>query len=380
VVTSDVHYGARRMFRGALVSADFVNNKFVKQINRLPVFTFPNDGGTNAGKPVGAIDELIITGDITTKQVVGPPAVQSATLSWEQFSEGFIKGITLKNRAGQNTGLWLTPGNHDVTNAIGEWHPMNPPTDPDAMVNIYNMMLSPANPVSNATYNYTIDKINYSRNIAGVHCMFVNVWPDSAARIWMESDLSKVSSSTPVILFTHDEPEIEAEHLTNPNGDHTINAKDRFENVVAEVCKDGITNLVPSTIEQRNFVTFLQAHKNVKAYFHGNSNFNEFYTYEGPDNTVSLNVFRLDSPIKGVISGTEAPDGLGEETKLSFQVIIIDGVAKRLTVRECLWNTTGASSPLVWGTSLTISLNYLNKLLALVQGGSFMKVKIFALR
>ena len=164
------------------------------------------------------------------------------------------------------------------------------------------------------------------------------------------------SSSTPVILFTHDEPDIETQHLTNPNGDHTINAIDKFENVVAEICKDGTSCDAPSTIEQRNFVTFLQAHKNVKAYFHGHDNYNQFYTYKGPDSTLSLPVFRIDSPIKGMISGTGAPDGIGDETKLSFQVIVIDGASKKLTVRECLWNTAGAASPLVWGTSLTISL------------------------
>ncbi len=357
VFTSDIHYGDDRMFRGAKVNADVVNNAFVNQINRVPAATFPSDGGLNAGKAVGVIDELIITGDMTTKQVVGPPSVQSASLSWGQFDEAFIKGITLKNGAGQNTGFWFTPGNHDVSNAIGIWYPMNPLTDPNAMVNIYNMMLSPVNPLTNSTYSYPTDKINYSKDIVGVHCMFINIWPDSVARIWMESDLTKVSSTTPVILFAHDPPDIEAKHLTNPNGDHGINATDKFENVVAEVFKDGTGYKGTSTIEQKNLVAFLQAHKNIKAFFHGHDNYNQFYTYTGPDNTISLPVFRVDSPMKGQISGPEAPDGIGDETKLSFQVIVIDGTAKKITVRECLWNTTGAASPLVWGISSTISLN-----------------------
>jgi hypothetical protein len=104
----------------------------------------------------------------------------------------------------------------------------------------------------------------------------------------MESDLSKVSSTTPVILFTHDPPDIEAKHLTNPNGDHGINATDKFDNVVAEVCKEGTTYKVPSTIEQRNFVVFLQTHKNIKAYFQGHENYNGFYTYTGPYNNISI--------------------------------------------------------------------------------------------
>lgn len=62
VVTADVHYGADRMFRGAMVDAGVVNSELVKQINRLPAFSFPNDGGVNAGKPIGEIDELIIAG------------------------------------------------------------------------------------------------------------------------------------------------------------------------------------------------------------------------------------------------------------------------------------------------------------------------------
>ena len=52
-------------------------------------------------------------------------------------------------------------------------------------------------------------------------------------------------------------------------------------------------------IEQRGFVKFLKLHPNIKAYFHGNSNWNEFYVYHGPDNDVNLNVFRVDSPMKG---------------------------------------------------------------------------------
>jgi len=225
------------------------------------------------------------------------------------------------------------------------------------MVSIYNAMIKPSTAKTNATYNYTTDKINYSKDVVGVHLMFVNIWPDSAARVWMTSDLSKVSSTTPVIIFTHDQPDIETKHLTNPNGTHTINSTDKFENIVAEVCKDGTTTSAATTIEQKAFVAFLQAHPNIKAYFHGNDNKNEFYVYKGPDNNVSLKVFRVDSPMKGSVSGIDAADGIGDETKISFQVIAIDGASKTLTVRECFWNTTGATSPLVWGANSTISLN-----------------------
>jgi hypothetical protein len=211
-------------------------------------------------------------------------------------------------------------------------------------------------PRTNVTYNYSADKINYSRDIAGVHFLFVNMWPDSVQRIWMEKDLANVVSTTPVIIFTHDQPDCEAKHFTNPNGTHDINSIDKFENVVEERFKDADTIKVESTIEQRNLVAFLKVHKNIKAYFHGNDCNNEFYIYKGPDNDISLNVFRVDSPVKGIISGTEAEDGMGDETKLSFQTIVIDGDAKTMTVRECLWNTSGSASPIVWGISSTISL------------------------
>jgi len=64
-------------------------------------------------------------------------------------------------------------------------------------------------------------------------------------------------------------------------------------------------------------------------------------------------VLRADSPIKGKVSGKD-------ETKLSFQVVTYDTVAKTLTARECLWNAKGSgdsdATPVAWGTSRTISL------------------------
>ena len=357
VYTSDLHYGISRTFRGVTADAATVNQALVQQINAVPEATFPNDGGVNAGIKISFIDYLIITGDISSREQTGPPQIQSSATSWGQFANSYLSGITLKNASYQSSGILLSDGNHDVSNAIGYYEAMIPEKDPTTMVNIYNMMLKPTTNKTNASYDYTTDKINYSKDIVGVHLMFVNIWPDSAARVWMANDLSKVSSTTPVVIFTHDQPDIETNHLTNPNGTHTINSTDKFENIVAEVCKDGLTISAPSTIEQKAFVSFLQAHQNIKAYFHGNENKNEFYVYKGPDNNVSLKVFRVDSPMKGLVSGGDAPDGIGDETKLSFQVIAIDGATKTLTVRECLWNTTGATSPLVWGANSTISLN-----------------------
>lgn len=357
VYTSDLHYGASRTFRGEFVSASTVNKELIKQINTLPENTFPFDDGVNAGKMIRTIDYLIINGDITDRQEVVPSAVQSATFSWEQFEADYFNGVTLKNPDNEKAGFLLGCGNHDVSNAIGFTKLMQPLTDASSMVNIYNLMMSPSEPRTNSTYNYSTDKINYSRNIAGVHVLFANMWPDSVQRIWMENDLKTISNATPIIIFTHDQPDCEAKHFTNPNGSHDINLTDKFENLLDERLKDGSTIDSETGIEQRNMVAFLKSHPNIKAYFHGNDNRNEFYVYRGPDNTISLNVFRVDSPMKGTISGLEAADEIGDETKLSFQTIVIDGDSKTMTVRECLWNTSGATSPLVWGETSTISLN-----------------------
>jgi hypothetical protein len=358
VFTSDLHYGITRNFRGATnVDASVVNKELVKQINKVPSETFPSDGGVNSGKIIGNIDYLIIAGDITNRQQTGTPNIQSATASWAQFNTDYINGITLKKENGLKTDFLLECGNHDVSNAIGYTKTMNPITDPAAMVNIYNLMLSPSTPKTSSTYNYNTDKINYSKDVVGVHLMFIDMWPDSAARIWINQDLASVSSSTPVVIFTHDQPECESKHFTNPNGTHNINSTDKFENMVPERLKDGKTTSAPTTLEQKNLVAFLKAHTNIKAYFHGNDNRNEFYAFKGPDNDINLNSFRVDSPMKGTISGIDAADGIGDEKKLSFQIIVIDGKSKTLTVRECLWNTTGATSPLTWGINSTISLN-----------------------
>jgi len=355
VFTSDQHYGLTRSFRGTPnTDASTVNKELVKQINSLVTTSFPNDGGLNAGKTISYIDYVVVTGDITTREV---SPVQSATASWAQFTNDYINGITLKNQINSKVEFLLTPGNHDVSNAIGYTKTMSPATDNAALFNIYNYMYNPSSFKTKTTYNYNTDKINYSADVFGVHLMFINMWPDSTAQIWMQKDLAAISSTVPAIIFTHDQPECEAKHFTNPNGTHNINSTDKFENMVPERLKDGTTTSASTVLEQKNLVSFLKSHANIKAYFHGNDNRNEFYVYKGPDNDINLNVFRVDSPMKGTITGIDAANGIGDETKLSFQVIVIDNNTKTLTVRECLWNTSGASSPLVWGTSSTISLN-----------------------
>jgi len=355
VYTSDPHYAITRtrFHQASKVGAQTVNRAMIRQINALPTRTLPADSGVLAKALVGPIDFLIQTGDIANR-MDSAKSYQSAAASWAQFWGDYNDSLTLSSRAGTKPSILLAPGNHDATNAIGYHARMVPDTDPTSMVEIYNRMLNPAVAKTNATYDYATDKVNYSRDIGGVHFLFVNMWPDSANRIWMESDLASVPASTPVLLFAHDQPSVEAKHFTNPNGTGTINATDKFENLLAERLKDGgLTIDDEAVIEMRGLAAFLKAHKNIRAYFHGNENANEFYTWRGPDNDVALPTFRVDSPMKGNVSATD-------ETRLSFQLISIDSAKSIMTVREVRWNpdsTRFASS--AWGESRTISLDVL---------------------
>jgi hypothetical protein len=350
VYTSDAHYGiTRAAFQGGTaINAQPVNAAMIKQINSLPGVTLPLDGGIHQGERIGAIDFVAMTGDIANRQET---PIQSATASWAQFKTDYVDGLTVKDASGNRSPLFLAPGNHDVSNAVGYYKTMAPLTDPTVMVEIYNRMMAPSNPRTSTTYSYTNDKINYSRDLGGVHFVFVNMWPDSGVRAWLDTDLSKVSSTTPVVLFTHDQPEVESKHFTNPNGAHDINGTDKFENLLVDQLADGAKTINdPSTIEQTAFVTWLKKYKNVVAYFHGNDNENKFRTYAGPAGDIALNVFQVDSPMKGNVSGTN-------ETKLSFHVVTIDVAAKQLTARECLWNPTAtAGAPIAWGATKTVSL------------------------
>jgi Calcineurin-like phosphoesterase len=353
VFTSDAHYGiTRAKFRGdTAVSGHIVNAAMIKQINTLPKLILPADSGINAGKEVGAIDYVIEGGDIANRMEI---PIQSAAKSWAQFIKDYMKGLKVTGQNGKPATLLVIPGNHDISNAIGFAKPMYPLTDPTSMVNIYNLMLKPEKPLTNADYSYAADKINYSHNIHGIHFMFITLWPDSAERIWMQKDLDTVASSTPVIIFTHDQPTCESKHFTNPVAPHNMTLDNKFENLVVENYKEGEKagkGEDATNIEQRGFVKFLKAHPNVKAYFHGNSNWNQFYVYTGPDNDVKLNTFRVDSPMKGAYSSKD-------ETLLSFQLISIDVKTQVLTVRECLWNTkpSDPNEKVVFSKSASIML------------------------
>ncbi len=355
VVTSDVHYGILRgKFRDqAAVESRVVNAALVQAINQLPATPLPADHGLRAAQTIGGLDFVAVTGDIANRQETLPLQIQSAAVSWSQFTFDYLNGLTVRNAAGERSQLLPVPGNHDVSNAIGFTSRLNPATDASSLAGIYNLTLRPAVPRTKDTYDYVRDNIHYSRDFAGLHCVFLTIWPDSRARAWLEADLKSVSPTTPVILFCHDPPAVDPRHLTNPNGRHDLNKKDKFENLLTDQLADGKKTDAPTTIEQRALVRFLKAHPNIVAYFHGHNNWNEFYTWTGPDNDIALHTFRADSPMKGKYSG---PD----ETKLSFHVVVFDSATQQMTVRECRWNAfpqaKSAAAAIGWGESVTVSL------------------------
>jgi hypothetical protein len=302
VFTSDLHYGVTRPhFRGEdSVPSFIVNAAQVGAIKTLP-----------------HIDAVIVTGDIANREEKG---IQSAADSWKQFLVDYKHGLKTK--------LWVTPGNHDASNAAG--HPKIMFRDASSMTGMVE--LEKGKHIDTASYDYKAAKLNYSRNLGGVHCMFINLWPDSANRVWMEKDLAKVGKHIPVLIFTHDQPQGDPKHFTAGTG---------AENLLAEIYKDTVTG---STLEeQKGFTAFLKIHPNIKAYFHGHENFCEMYSYDG------LPVFRSDSPVKGKQSRED-------ETKLSFQLITIDARHHSMMVKECLWNARGQEGKIITGRTVRVIL------------------------
>ncbi len=360
VFLSDVHFGiTRSKFRGDVsVESRVVNAALVEQINALPSAHFPSDPGLGAERAIGAVDFVVITGDLTNRQELYPIKIQSAATSWAQFEACYVDGLRLKDPTGHPTPLLLVPGNHDVSNAIGAPSKLVPATDATSLAQIYNRMLQPATPRTKDSYSSATDRIVYARDFGGVHCIFLTIWPDTATRAWIADDLKQVPATTPVFLFAHDPPEADPKHFTNPNGKHDMNPEDRFENISADVYADGPDADDGTLIEQRALAGFLKTHRNIVAYFHGHSNWTEFYTWSGPDGDLALHTFRSDSPMKGKISGKD-------ETQLAFQVVTYDLAQQKLTARECLWNATAeknhegkGSASMAWGNSKTISLEF----------------------
>jgi hypothetical protein len=358
VFTSDEHYGiTRAVFRGdSNVRSAVVNAAEVRQMNTLPQLVMPADGGVHAGQRVGPIDFVVVGGDVANRAEKG---VQPAAVSWEEFRHDYVQALTLRAHDGAAARLFVVPGNHDLSNALGSPTPLTPAHDATALAGMYTLMMGRA--VTAASFDPRRDVVNLSRSIGGIHFVFLSIWPDSAERVWLGRDLDTVAATTPVVMVAHDPPIGDAKHFTNPNAAHDINEEDGFENLVRETYKDASHvgraaggphvpgDPKPSTdIEQRGLAAFLKAHPNITAYFHGHSNGNEFYVWRGPDGDVALNTFRVDSPMKGLTSAID-------ERRLSFQLVTIDVKTMRMTVRECLWNSS-RNGPVIFGASKTVAL------------------------
>jgi hypothetical protein len=223
---------------------------------------------------------------------------------------------------------------------------MRPSTDNTPMVEIYNLMMAPATRTT-ATYDFASDRVLTSRDVGGVHFVFLTIWPDRVGRAWLAHDLEHISQSTPVVIFTHDQPDAQSKHFTNPNGAHDINAIDKFENLLSDTFADGTTIADADLIEQAAWEAFVRDHSNIAAYFHGNSNWNEFYVWRGPNGSAALHTFRVDSPMKGRLSETD-------ERRLSYHVATIDTDTMTMTVRERLWNAA------TWGDAVRVPLCFVS--------------------
>lgn len=328
VFVSDLHYGLERKFRGREVTANEVNHAMAETVRTLPTVCFPADGGLGAGETIGPLDFVVCGGDIVNRMEHG---VQPAAESWREFAEEWFQPGMPE--------LWMLPGNHDISNAIGYPKPLTPARDATSAAEIFNAAMHPAEPRTAGTFDYTTDRVVASFACEGIRFAFVGIWPDSRAR----GQLGRILDADPqmsCILFTHMPPEAEAQRFTNPFGRHTINRTDGFENLICDTCSVDAKGRPER--EYRDLADFLREHSSIRAWFHGHTNYNEFYTWQGPDGDLALLVFRVDSPMKGEYSEED-------ETMLSFQIVCLDTESGAMTVREYRWNNPDAS----WGDAVS---------------------------
>jgi len=117
--TSDAHYGlTRSTFRGHTnVPAREVNAALVAHLNTL-------------NELVGPVDFAVEGGDVANR-AEADDRIQSAAASWAQFRNDYLNHLTLRTSSGGRTPIYVVPGNHDASNAIGFYRPMRlSPTGP----------------------------------------------------------------------------------------------------------------------------------------------------------------------------------------------------------------------------------------------------------
>lgn len=343
IYVSDTHYGIYKDFRGVKeVSARDVNRAMIEKINSIPFCTLPSvSGDVASGEKVGYIEAIFNTGDITNRMQKG---ARSAKVSWKQFNEDWSTLVTLKNSKGENIPQYLSAGNHEASNAIGLYK-LVMDKNPTPMVDIYNRMLKPTTPLTKKSFNFKRDRIHYTVDIEGIKCMFIAIWLDSKEIEWVKKEIERVGGDSPILLFAHDAPKGEVKHFTNPNGKHNINFTHKFENILSDTCSVKTTKENPIA-EQMRLSKFLRSQPRIKAYFHGDDNYSEFYDYTDPEGNKVIPTFRVDSPMKGNFSKKD-------ESLLSFMLISIDTEAMKLTAREVFWNR---GDKVEWGESRSVYL------------------------
>ncbi|HEY2380924.1 MAG TPA: metallophosphoesterase, partial [Terriglobia bacterium] len=156
IFTADSHYGLTRpAFRGATnVDAHVVNAAMIAKMNSLPGDTLPADGGLRSGQRVGPIDFLVDGGDIANREEAGERPIQSAAASWAQFRSDYLSDLTLFDWMHRKSAVYVVPGNHDASNAVGYHKPMMPRIDKTSMAEIFNLMMKPSPPKTEDSYNY----------------------------------------------------------------------------------------------------------------------------------------------------------------------------------------------------------------------------------
>ena len=406
--TSDNHYGIiRPIFQGGFnVSAQAVNEAMIAKMNTIPAQTFPADGGVAAGQTVGQVDFLVTTGDLANRSetnssitaknftylgnsVSYPGSASYVTpvsaVTWSQFQNDYLGTNNTGNRAGgllaltnslgQGIPVFLSPGNHDISDALGMTDKINAANvDATSYVQIYNRMTpySGKAPITNGAFSaasYTNLLVNYSFDIGGVHVMSVNMFPDKNVLNWMSADIANVPSSTPVLVFCHAPLNMaagETKIFGNP-ATPTSTAAGDIPFTLSGV--DGASSYVDMNAAKQYVADWLMTHPNVRGLLSGHDNFNGSTNWNGQDPNGTLiasrdavwsgvPLFRVDSPMKGDISGTSATDKIGVETNLSFQVYSFDLATRRLTEREYLYDSTGnPATSGAWGQSTTVDLN-----------------------
>lgn len=291
VFTADLHFGLKRHFREKdSISSFEVNQAMASSIRQL-----------------GKIDGIIVGGDIANRQ---ENSIQSASSSWKQF-EMVYKTLHIP--------LIVIPGNHDISNAVGYYKPLQPLIDRGSLAGIYYNIHHSI--LDTLHFRYKEEDYDFSKNIGGIHFLFVNLWPDSANIGWMEKDIQK-AGKMPVLVFAHDPPEGDSRQFSDHPGKSQNTTQVKFENLIPEIYNDHC---------EAEWDDFLKTHRTIKGYFHGHSNYQEFYTYKGVNGDLSLPCFRVDSPMKGKFSSKD-------ESLLSFQVITIFPKKKIIEVRSYFWN------------------------------------------